>query len=125
MEDIKRLFKRSAVTALIILIYGIVVQTKEVYLGMFTGALVSMFSLYLLCVDVKKIVATKNGSRKRAFIGYLQRYVLYGVYLGAIAKLFGLSMVICSGLGLLNVKFNIQLMALSDRVLRFRNKHLK
>lgn len=125
MEDIKRLFKRAGITALIILIYGVLVQSKEVYLGMFTGALVSILSLYLLCIDVKKIIATKDASKKRAILGYLQRYVLYIVYLGVIAKFFGLSMVICSGLGLLNVKFNIQLMALSDRVLKFRDKHLK
>ncbi|QNM14676.1 ATP synthase subunit I [Fusobacterium hominis] len=125
MEDIKRLFKRAGITALIILIYGVLVQSKEVYLGMFTGALVSILSLYLLCIDVKKIIATKDGSKKRAILGYLQRYVLYIVYLGVMAKFFGLSMVICSGLGLLNVKFNIQLMALSDRVLKFRDKHLK
>lgn len=125
MEEIKRLFKRAGISAVAILIYGILVQSKEVYIGMFSGALVSIFALYLLSIDVKRIVATKDTSKKKAFLGYLQRYVLYGVYLGVIAYFWGLSMTICSGLGLLNVKFNILLMTLSDKFSRFRDKHLK
>lgn len=118
MEKIKTLFKRTSITALIILVYGIIVGSKEVYFGMFTGALVSILGLYLLCLDVKKIVATQQGSYKRGILGYLQRYVIYGVYLGVMAKFFGLPMIICSGLGLLNVKANILLMALSDKILK-------
>lgn len=125
MEDIKRLFKRAGISAVAILIYGILVQSKEVYIGMFSGALVSILALYLLAIDVKRIVATKDTSKKKAFLGYLQRYFLYGVYLGVIAYVWGLSMIICSGLGLLNVKFNILLMTLSDKFSRFRDKHLK
>lgn len=125
MDKVKSLFKRTGVTALIILAYGIVIGSKEVYLGMFSGAVVSILGLYLLCLDVKKIVATQQGSYKRGILGYLQRYVLYGVYLGVMAKFFGLSMIICSGLGLLNVKANILLMALSDKILKVRDKNLK
>ena len=110
---------------MIILIYGIIIGSKEVYFGMFSGALVSILGLYLLCLDVKKIVATQQGSYKRGILGYLQRYALYGVYLGVMAKFFGLSMIICSGLGLLNVKANILLMALSDKVIKIRDKNLK
>ena len=105
MDKIKSLFKRTGITALIILIYGIIIGSKEVYFGMFSGALVSILGLYLLCLDV--------------------RYALYGVYLGVMAKFFGLSMIICSGLGLLNVKANILLMALSDKVIKIRDKNLK
>lgn len=125
MDKVKSLFKRSGITALIILIYGLVIGSIEVYLGMFSGAVVSILGLYLLCLDVKKIVATQQGSYKRGILGYLQRYVIYAVYLGLMAKFFGLSMIICSGLGLLNVKANILLMALSDKVLKIRDKNLK
>ncbi len=125
MDKVKSLFKRSGITALIILIYGLVIGSIEVYLGMFSGAVVSILGLYLLCLDVKKIVATQQGSYKRGILGYLQRYVIYAVYLGVMAKFFGLSMIICSGLGLLNVKANILLMALSDKVLKIRDKNLK
>lgn len=125
MDKVKSLFKRSGITALIILIYGLVIGSIEVYLGMFSGAVVSILGLYLLCLDVKKIVATQQGSYKRGILGYLQRYVIYAVYLGVMAKFFELSMIICSGLGLLNVKANILLMALSDKVLKIRDKNLK
>ena len=125
MDKIKSLFKRTGITALIILIYGIIIGSKEVYFGMFSGALVSILGLYLLCLDVKKIIATQQCSYKRGILGYLQRYALYGVYLGVMAKFFGLSMIICSGLGLLNVKANILLMALSDKVIKIRDKNLK
>jgi uncharacterized membrane protein len=125
VDKVKSLFKRSGITALIILIYGLVIGSIEVYLGMFSGAVVSILGLYLLCLDVKKIVATQQGSYKRGILGYLQRYVIYAVYLGVMAKFFGLSMIICSGLGLLNVKANILLMALSDKVLKIRDKNLK
>lgn len=125
MDKIKVLFKRTGITALVILVYGVIIGSKEVYLGMFSGALMSIFGLYLLCIDVKKIVMTQQGSYKRGILGYLQRYAIYGIYLGVMAKFFGLSMIICSGLGLLNVKFNILLMALSDKVLKIRDKNLK
>lgn len=54
MDKIKSLFKRTGITALIILIYGIIIGSKEVYFGMFSGALVSILGLYLLCLDVKR-----------------------------------------------------------------------
>ncbi|MGY0395516.1 MULTISPECIES: ATP synthase subunit I [unclassified Fusobacterium] len=125
MDKVKILFKRTWITALAILVYGVIVGSKEVYLGMFSGAVVSILGLYLLCLDVKKIVATQQGSYKRGILGYLQRYLIYGIYLGVMGKFFGLSMIICSGLGLLNVKGNILLMALSDKVLKIRDKNLK
>ena len=98
---------------------------REIYFGMFSGALISILGLYLLCLDVKKIVVTQQGSYKRGILGYIQRYALYGVYLGVMAKFFGLSMIICSGLGLLSVKVNILLMALSDKIIKVRDKNLK
>lgn len=125
MDKVKILFKRTWITALAILVYGVIVGSKEVYLGIFSGAVVSILGLYLLCLDVKKIVATQQGSYKRGILGYLQRYFMYGIYLGVMGKFFGLSMIICSGLGLLNVKGNILLMALSDKVLKIRDKNLK
>ncbi|WP_286033667.1 ATP synthase subunit I [Fusobacterium necrogenes] len=125
MEKVKSLFKRTGITALIIFIYGIVTGSREIYFGMFSGALISILGLYLLCLDVKKIVVTQQGSYKRGILGYIQRYALYGVYLGVMAKFFGLSMIICSGLGLLSVKVNILLMALSDKIIKVRDKNLK
>lgn len=125
MEDIKKILKRSIMTVFVILVYGIAVQSKEIYVGMFSGAVVSIIGFQMICIDVKKIVLTKQGSHKRAMLGYLQRYVIYAVYLGVIAKFFGLSMTICSGIGLLNVKGNIIFVALSDKILKIRDKYLR
>ena len=125
MEEIKKVFKHSIITEIAILTYGLVFQVKEIYIGMFSGAVVSLLAFYLICMDVKKIVASGDGSYKRGIIGYLQRYAIYIIYLGVIAKFFGLSMIISSGLGLLNVKGNILLIALSDKILKIRDKHLR
>lgn len=125
MEEVKKVFKHSIITAIAILVYGVVFQVKEIYIGMFTGSVISLLAFYLICIDVKKIVAGREGSYKRGILGYLQRYALYVIYLGVIAKFFGLSMIISSGLGLLNVKGNILLIALSDKILKIRDKYLR
>ncbi len=125
MEEIKKVFKHSIITPIAILTSGLVFQLKEINIGMFSGAVVSLLAFYLICMDVKKIVASGDGSYKRGIIGYLQRYAIYIIYLGMIAKFFGLSMIISSGLGLLNVKGNILLIALSDKILKIRDKHLR
>ena len=92
---------------------------------MFGGSIVSIIGLYLLCIDIKKIVESGQAGYGRSIMGYLQRYTLYGVYMGIMAKFFGMPMLICSALGLLSIKGNILLMALSDKVLKLREKHLK
>lgn len=125
MEQIKLLFKRAFLTAIIILIYGLLVQGKEIYIGMFSGALVSILALYMIYQDVNTIVVTKNSSKKRAMLGYLKRYILYSVFLGIMGKIGGLSMILGSAIGLLNVKGNIYLLVLSDKFKKFRDKHLK
>lgn len=125
MEQIKLLFKRAFLTAIIILIYGFLVQGKEIYIGMFSGALVSILALYMIYQDVNTIVVTKNSSKKRAMLGYLKRYILYSVFLGIMGKIGGLSMILGSAIGLLNVKGNIYLLVLSDKFKKFRDKHLK
>lgn len=130
MEKIKQLFKRAFITAGMVFIYGIIVRSKEVWLGMFSGALISILTLYMLCLDVKNVVASSQGGYKRGLKGYLQRYLVYVIYLGIIG-FFGskgyynpLPMLICSGLGLLNIKGNILFMALSDKILKYRDKNL-
>lgn len=125
MEQIKLLFKRAFITAILILAYGIIIQVKEIYIGMFLGALVSILALYMIYQDVNTIVVTKDGSKKRAMFGYLKRYFLYAVFLGIMGKIGGLPMILGSAIGLLNVKGNIYLLVLSDKFRKFRDKYLK
>ena len=48
----------------------------------------SIIMFYMICMDIKSIAASESVSRKRGFIGYAKRYLVYGVYLGAMVKLF-------------------------------------
>lgn len=125
MEQIKKIFKRAGIAALIILIYGLIIKNEYVYLGMFSGSVMSIVMFYIICLDIKSIAASESVSRKRGFIGYAKRYLIYGVYLGAMAKFFGLPMLISSAIGLLNVKIIILLMTLSENILKLRNKFLR
>ena len=125
MNNIKRIFKRAAVAAAIIFVYGILVRSEYVYLGMFSGSVMSIFVFYLLCLDIKSIAVSENVSRKRGFTGYLKRYTIYGIYLGIMAHFFGLPMLLGSAIGLLNVKANILLIILSENILKLRDKYLR
>lgn len=125
MEQIKLLFKRAFITAILILVYGIVVQGKEIYIGMFLGALVSILALYMIYQDVNTIVVTRDSSKKRAMLGYLKRYTLYGIFLAVMGRFGGLPMILGSAIGLLNVKGNIYLLVFSDKLKKIRDNHLK
>ncbi|WP_308576508.1 ATPase [uncultured Fusobacterium sp.] len=125
MEQIKSIFKRAGIAAAIILIYGIVIKNEYVYIGMFSGSVMSIIMFYMICMDIKSIAASESVSRKRGFIGYAKRYLVYGVYLGVMAKFFGLPMLLSSAIGLLNVKVIILLMTLSENIGRLRDKFLR
>lgn len=125
MEQIKSIFKRAGVVAVIILIYGIIIKNEYVYIGMFSGSVMSIIMFYMICMDIKSIAASESVSRKRGFIGYAKRYLVYGIYLGAMAKFFGLPMLLSSAIGLLNVKVIILLMTLSENIVKLRDKFLR
>lgn len=125
MEQIKSIFKKAGIAAIIILIYGIIIKSEYVYIGMFSGSVMSIVMFYMICMDIKSITASESVSHKRGFIGYAKRYLVYGIYLGAMAKFFGLSMLLSSAIGLLNVKVIILLMILSENIGRLRDKFLR
>ena len=125
MEQIKGIFKKATLVAVIILIYGVVIKNEYVYVGMFSGAIMSIFMFYMICIDIKSIAASESVSRKRGFLGYAKRYLVYGIYLGAMAKFFGLPMLLGSEIGLLNVKIIILLTTLSENIKRLRDKFLR
>lgn len=124
MEEIKTVIKRSLITSAVILLYGIIIKEKIIYLGMFGGSVISVIAFYMLCVDVKSIVAS-NGAYKAGIISYLKRYVLYGLAIGVSAHFFGAGMLLSTAIGLLNVKFNILIMVLYNKLKKFKKKYLK
>lgn len=124
MDEIKKLIQRASITSGIIIIYGLIIREKMIYIGMFGGSLVSILTFYMICLDVKSIAA-RGGSYKAGIVGYLKRYTLYGLTLGSAAYFFGIGMMLSTAIGLLNIKFNIYLMVLYNKFIKFKNKYLK
>ncbi|WP_300356504.1 ATPase [Fusobacterium sp.] len=124
MDEIKNLIKRGSITSVVILVYGLIIKEKIVYMGMFIGSLLSILSFYMICMDVKSIAA-RGGSYKAGIISYLKRYVIYGLALGIATYFFGIGMMLSTAIGLLNIKFNIYLMVLYKNFIKFKSKYLK
>lgn len=124
MEEVKKIIKNSSITSFVIVCYGLIVQSKEVYIGMFVGSLVSILCLYMIYIDVKTSVI-KGASFKSGVLGYLKRYSIYLLVLVGASHFFDLAMMLGTAIGLLNVKFNIFLMVLYKNLLKWKDKYLK
>lgn len=124
MDEIKSLIQRAFITSVIIIIYGFIVKEKMVYIGMFTGSLISILAFYMICLDVKAIAA-KGGAYKAGILSYLKRYFLYGLILWLAIYFFGIGMMLSTAIGLLNIKFNIYIMVLYKNFIKFKKKYLK
>ncbi|MGL4253214.1 MAG: ATP synthase subunit I [Fusobacteriaceae bacterium] len=124
MESVKKVFKISAVISAVVLTYGVLIGSELIYLGMFFGSLLSMLCFYMLCEEAKKSIRS-HSPMKSSVIGYLKRYLIYGIYMGVMTYYFGLPMLISSAIGLLNTKISIFIMVLSDNILIFKEKYLK
>lgn len=124
MEDIKKLFKRMAITSLIFLIAGLITKNSYVLIGLVSGSIISILSLYILSVDVKSIAFCKDHkvAKRIAILGYLKRYFLYMIYLGAIIYFLDLKYFISAIIGLFNVRFNIYILLLEERINKFRKR---
>lgn len=123
MEELKRIFKNSLRTSIVILIYGLLTRNSVMYIGFFMGSLVSVLGLYMMTVDAKKIIYSKNGKRI-ATLGYLKRYILYGLFLLIMVKLSGLPMMLGSTIGLLNVRLNICYIVVSNNIKKWKDRVL-
>ena len=123
MEEVKKIFRNSILTSLIILIIGVVFNERLLYIGIFIGSLIAVLGFYMMCTESRKIIYS-DSPKKVAIIGYFKRYAIYAFSLGIIAKYFGLPMLICSVVGLMNIKINIFICIIFENIVRFRNKHL-
>ncbi len=121
MEEIKKLFKISLAMSVFILLVGVVIGRQELYIGMFGGSILSNISLYMICLDVKTSVYS-GSPMKSGVVSYLKRYAIYGIYLGVMGKYFGFSMLICSAIGLLSVKFSIYIMTVFNYIHELKRK---
>ena len=122
LKDLPELIKKIYVTSLFLtaisLIAGIIFKRSELYLGFFTGCVISMVNVYLTIRGAYKAVYHRNKSRLGSMIEYLKRIVIYcaGMYLVIfISKRYFNSRItgniIATGLGFLNFKISILLSA--------------
>lgn len=124
MEEVKKIIRNSIMTSVIILIYGMIIQSDEVYIGMFGGSLISILCFYMIYIDVKTSIV-KGANFKSGVLGYLKRYAIYLIVLIAASHFYNLAMMLGTAIGLLNVKFNILLMVLYKNLLKWKEKYLK
>jgi hypothetical protein len=123
VELLKIIIKRGFITSGIIFLYGILLQNKIIYMGMFGGSLLSILGFYMISLDAKTSLHS-NSPFKVSVIGYIKRYILYGIYLGVMAKFFGMPMIIAGALGLLSIKFNIWLYFGVKNIKSLKSKYL-
>lgn len=107
-NDIKKIIKNSIITSLIIFVYGILVRSNIVYIGMFAGSLISVGAFYSIYMEAEAAVRSNNAFRI-TLGGYVKRYLVYGIFLGVLLKYFGTPMCVGGAIGLLNTKANIAL----------------
>lgn len=124
MEEVKKIIKNSTITSLVILIYGVLIRSREVYIGMSGGSLVSILCFYMIYIDVKTSII-KGANFKSGVLGYLKRYAIYLSVLAGASYFFDLAMMLGTAIGLLNVKFNILLVVLYKNLLKWKDKYLK
>lgn len=122
MEDIKTIFKHAGISAILVFLYGLLIWNFYVLIGTFSACLISILSFYSLCEDVKTQVFLKDDSRRRAFLRYLKRYVLSGVYLAVLGYFWGLPMILSAAVGLLNIKLNIYLLPIFKKLKNYSRK---
>lgn len=124
MDELKKIIKRGIITAIVVLVYGVLSGNKYIYMGMFLGAILSVVGFYMICLDAKASLAS-NSPFKVGVIGYLKRYFLYGIFLALATKFYGFPMLVSGVIGLLNVKFNILAITLFNNIKKFKSKYLK
>jgi hypothetical protein len=120
-QEIKKVLKNSIITMIIVLIYGILVRSPIIYIGMFGGCIISWIGFYSICLEAESAVRNDNPFRVTV-TGYLKRYVIYGIYLGLLIKFWGIPTFLGGAIGLLNIKFNISLMAISTVIKKIQSR---
>jgi|GEM_PF-505817 len=120
-QEIKKVLKNSIITTIIVLIYGILVRSPIIYIGMFGGCVISWIGFYSICLEAEAAVRNDNPFRVTV-TGYLKRYLIYGIYLGVLIKFMGIPTFLGGAIGLLNIKFNIALMAISTVIKKIQSR---
>jgi len=71
MEDIKNLFKKTIIVTIVCFLFGLIFQNKYLLFGISGGCSVSVIALYMLSVDTKAIIYSKDVKTAKRIIGTL------------------------------------------------------
>ena len=119
MEEVKKLFKITITVTIIFFLLGLIFQNKYLLFGISGGCVVSVIALYILSLDSKAIVYSKDVkiAKRIAYIGYDKRYFLHLLFLGALLYFTNDFQLFLSGfIGTLNVKLSIYFMSIFKKI---------
>ena len=122
MEDIKNLFKKAIIVTIVCFLLGLFFQNKYLLFGISGGCTISVIALYMLSVDTKAIVYSKDikTAKRIAYIGYAKRYFLHFIFLAVLLYFFKDFKLFLSGfIGTLNVKLTIYTMNVLERIKKY------
>ena len=122
MEEIKKLFKITIIVTTITFLLGLIFQNKYLLFGISGGCAISVIALYMLSVDTKAIIYSKDikTAKRIAYIGYAKRYFLHFIFLAVLLYFFKDFKIFLSGfIGTLNVKLTIYTMNALERIKKY------
>jgi len=122
MEDIKNLFKKTIIVTIVCFLLGLVFQNKYLLFGISGGCAISVIALYMLSVDTKAIIYSKDikTAKRIAYIGYAKRYFLHFIFLAVLLYFTNDLKLFLSGfIGTLNVKLTIYTMNALERIKKY------
>lgn len=113
-KELKTVFRNSAITTIILFIYGLLIWQNSIFIGTTLGGILSIWNLYSIYKDAEVLIYKKNASIKQGVVSYSKRYLINGIFLFLMIYIDGKSNFkmqwFVSGIfGLLIVKFNILL----------------
>ena len=113
-EMIKRTYVITVCISVISLIAGVLLQREEIYLGFFTGSLISLLNTYLLISGTYKILHVKLNGKIAGTLEFIKRMIVFclGVlFVVYISKKYYADSVLrniaATGAGCLSFKFSI------------------
>ncbi len=83
----KKIIKIAIIIALLILIYGVIIQEKSIYIGFFGGIIISILNFYLLIRDTTISIQSRKAGIRTGVSGYIKRYLIYIVFLSIMMKI--------------------------------------
>ena len=119
MEEIKKLFKITIIVTVVTFLLGLIFQNKYLLFGISGGCAISVIALYMLSQDSKAIAYSKDVkvAKRIAYIGYVKRYFLHLLFLGALLYFTNDFQFFLSGfIGTLNVKLSIYFMSILKKI---------